>query len=456
MKVFTPGIMIAATGSDCGKTTITCALLKNLKDRGLKVKAFKCGPDYIDPMYHRKVIGVPSHNLDSFFLPKTDLAEMYADLARDSDLCVAEGVMGLYDGMGVDSDRGSSYEIARILGLPIILVVDARGMGRSVVAHISGYLNYDEDNLIQGVVLNNISEGFYKTVAPVIEQELGKTVLGFLPKDDKLKLDSRHLGLCLPEEVDNLKIRLDYASILLDKCCDIDKITEIGNKAKNICITDGKAKEVPKTESVKIAVARDEAFCFYYEENLKVLRDFGAELVCFSPIHDRILPDGVKGLILGGGYPENFARELEANSAMRESIKKAIEEGMPVLAECGGFMYLHNSIKLPEGEIFEMCKVVNAECFYTGKLVRFGYVSIYEKTPSLLKEGECLKGHEFHYYDSTGNGADCIAKKPAGDRQWDCVIKRKGSFVGFPHLYYPSNTMLVKSFLEVAKSAEAF
>ena len=465
----TPGIMIAGTGSGCGKTTVTCALLKHFKNRGWKVKAFKCGPDYIDPMYHRRVIGVPSYNLDRFFLKEQALQSLYAATARDAELCVVEGVMGIYDGIDVSSEEGSAYEMAKLLGLPIILAVDAGYMGRSLLAHIAGFLKYDTEKLIQGIFLNRISEGFYRRMQPLIEKEFGIPVLGFLPSDDRLVLKSRHLGLHLPEEVESLQDKLHAAAELLESCCNVDEIIKVAQKASPLFEAEapsGKSmaeKESDVTEplltaespaksleSARIAVAMDEAFCFYYEENFDVLRKAGAELVFFSPIHDKELPAGTQGLLMGGGYPENYAEELERNRSMRACIREAIANGMPVLAECGGFMYLHNSITISDGTRFDMCHVIDADCYDAGHLVRFGYVELYEKSPAFFTEGECIKGHEFHCYDSTNNGRACIAKQPTGDWEWDCVMENGDCFWGFPHLYYPSNPTFVAKFVKAA------
>lgn len=447
-----PAVMIAATGSGCGKTTITCALLEALKQRGMKTAAFKCGPDYIDPMFHRKVIGIPSHNLDSFFSDNNQIKRVYTEESAESENCIVEGVMGLFDGLGGIREEGSSYQIASTLKLPVILVVDAYGMGRSILPLIAGFLQYDKRHLIQGVLLNRITESFYHAIAPVIEQQLGIAVVGFLPQNQELIINSRHLGLQLPAEIDDLQKKLACAAKLLENTVEIDKILKIAQGAG--MIEDGKDvgffSEHGKRKRVRIGIARDEAFCFYYEENLKVLELLGAELVPFSPLHDAKLPDGLNGLLLGGGYPENFAKELEENETMRICIRQAIERRIPSLAECGGFLYLHDTLRDGNGNSYSMCGVVNGECFYTGKLVRFGYVELTEKKQTFMETGKTIKGHEFHYYDSSCNGQDCIAKKPVGDKCWECIHSGKNHFWGFAHLYYPSNIGFIAHFIKEA------
>lgn len=451
------GIMIAATGSGCGKTTVTCALLTELKRRGITVAAFKCGPDYIDPMFHRNVLGLPSYNLDSFLSDADQIRRIYAAGRTEEGLCVVEGVMGLFDGLGGVREEGSSYEIACILELPIILVVDAYGMGRSILPLIAGFLKYDTKKRIRGVLLNRITETLYHRIAPVIEQELGVAVIGFLPKNQELVINSRPLGLQLPGEIRHLQSKLTSAADMLSHTAAIEKILEIARGAGKTKVTREQNffPERNRKKCVKIGIAMDEAFCFYYEENRKVLEMLGAELIPFSPLHDDKLPEGVRGLLLGGGYPENYAGELEENASMRASIRQAIEAGMPSLAECGGFMYLHETLRDGHGNVYSMCGVVEGECFDTGGLVRFGYVELREKEQNFLEMGKTIKGHEFHYYDSTANGQDCYAKKPLGGRGWECIHSGEHHFWGFAHLYYPSNIGFAAHFIEEAGHAGA-
>lgn len=444
--------MIAAPKSGSGKTMITCGLLQALLDREEKVLAYKCGPDYIDPMFHRRVLGIPGRNLDTFFTGEEKTRELFLESSTEGSFCVMEGVMGLFDGLGGIREEGSSYHLAKVTRTPILLVVDAKGMGRSVLALLAGFLAYDEEKLIKGVLFNRMAKGYYEILKPLIEEELHLPVVGYLPEQKELTLESRHLGLLMPGEVENLQDKMKRLAEVLTKTVDMEKILQIGRAA---CDLEGFAKtdwtgreEIAPT--IKIAVARDEAFCFYYEENLKLLEELGAELVYFSPLWEKELPKDVNGLLLGGGYPELYAEALSANESMRESIKKAVEGGMPTLAECGGFLYLHETLESKE-EVFPMAGVLPGKGFNTGKLVRFGYIEIEEKQSSFLPPGEKIRGHEFHYYDTEYNGEDCRAIKTVTGRSYPCIVSNKTCFLGFPHLYYPSNPDFVGNFIKKAK-----
>ncbi len=446
MKV--PRIMLAAASSGSGKTLLTCALLQTMKDCGKEAVAFKCGPDYIDPMFHRKVLGVPSKNLDTFFTDENTTKALLLEGAAGKDISVLEGVMGLYDGLGGIREEASSYHLAKVTKTPILLVIDAHGMGRSLIPLITGFLQYDTSRLIQGVLLNRISKQFYETIKPELEAQLPVRVLGCFPKLSQLRLESRHLGLLLPDEVKDLKEQVQLAADALKSCVDLGEIANIASRAEMLEVN-AQADATPLSPSgeIQIGVARDEAFCFYYEDNLKLLERFGARLEFFSPLKGDRLPDRIHGLLLGGGYPELYAEELSQNESMRESIRKAIKQGIPSLAECGGFMYLHEAIENLDGKTFPMAGVVQGSCRNTGKLVRFGYISVTADANTFLGSGE-IRGHEFHYYDSTDNGASCTAEKPVSGRSWQCIHAGEDHWWGFPHLYYYSNPEFVRRYLE--------
>lgn len=459
--------MIAAPKSGSGKTMITCALLQLLKDCGKNVSSYKCGPDYIDPMFHKKVLGVPSKNLDTFFTDEKTTVQLFLDKRADGDFAVLEGVMGLYDGLGGIYEQGSSYHLAKVTQTPIILVVDAKGMGKSVLALIAGFLQYDTQHLIKGVLLNRMSKGYYDIIKPLIEKELSVKVVGYFPEQKDIRLESRHLGLVMPDELADIKEQLDELAGRLKKTIDLDMLLDIAVEAeeisdsgnadiynvKNIGNYDQNEFSQNKAiNTVNIAVAMDEAFCFYYEDNLRLLEKCGAKLQYFSPLHDTKLPDNCDALLLGGGYPELYAKELSENLSMRNSIKTAFKTGLPTVAECGGFMYLHTYIHNiceedadAQNYVFGMTGALDSECHFKGKLVRFGYIELAEKHNNFLPPNEKIKAHEFHYYDSTDNGADCIATKPATGRSYDCVISHDNYWLGFPHLYYPSNPHFAES-----------
>ena len=436
-----PGVLIAATKSGSGKTTITCALLQALKERGIRTRAFKCGPDYIDPMFHKQIIGVPSRNLDTFFSGPEQIRELYQMNSKETDdraeISVIEGVMGLYDGLGGIREEGSAYHLAEVLDIPIVLVLDAHGMGRSMIPLLFGFLKYDKSHLIRGVILNRTTPMFLQTIAPLIEQELKLPVLGCFPKTQKLVMPGRHLGLVMPDEIDDIRRQLHEAAVQLEKTVDIDRILAIADEAGNIDDFSRKTAGKPCAD-LRLAVAQDEAFCFYYEDNLRMLRENGVTIVWFSPIHDEVLPQN---------YPELHARALAANEKMRKAIRDSITAGMPSVAECGGFMYLHDTLVDKNGASFHMAGVLPAECKDTGKLVRFGYVEIEEKEAGWLPAGTRIRGHEFHYYDSSDNGMDCVAQKPVTGRNWPCIHSTPEHWWGYPHLYYPSNPEFVYHFV---------
>lgn len=452
-------VMIAAPKSGSGKTTITCALLQALKNRGLKVAAYKCGPDYIDPMFHKRVIGIPSKNLDTFFTDADTTGKLFLLDRTEEEFAVLEGVMGLFDGLGGIREEGSSYHLAKVTKTPIVLVVDAKGMGRSVISLIAGFLAYDTEHLIKGVILNRMSQGYFDLLKPLIEKELNITALGYFSENKELHIDSRHLGLTMPEELADMKAHLQRSSEQLEKSVSIEDVIKIASEAEELKTEYGKRndgeiggrhEDEDKAAMPVIAVARDEAFCFYYEDNLRLLKEAGAKLTFFSPIHDSKLPKGCCGLLLGGGYPELYAEQLSANENMLVSIRKAIKQGMPVVAECGGFMYLHSAITDQNGITYKMAGVIPDTCFYKGKLVRFGYIELEEKTSSFLPEGEKIRAHEFHYFDSTNNGNAVMASKPVTGKTYPCILKGENYWMGFPHLYYPSNSAFAFRFVEKA------
>ncbi len=438
--------MLAANKSGSGKTTITCGLLGALKERGLNPCSFKCGPDYIDPMFHRNVLGIPSGNLDTFFTEDDVTRELFKN-EFSGDIAVIEGVMGLFDGVGGVELTGSSYDLARVLKTPIILVIDAKGAGRSVLAEIRGFLDYDSEHLIKGVILNKTSNAFGAKLADLIEEELHIKCFGTVAEEKNVELSSRHLGLYLPQEIDDINKKLEKQKNLVLDGVDIDGIIELSKTvpeikaASKIFVQPSKASD----NKLRLGVARDEAFCFYYRENLAMLQARGVELVEFSPLRDHHLPENISGILLGGGYPENYLSALQGNTQIKAEIKKAMDRGIPMLAECGGFMYLLDNIKNEQDKTYNMIGAINGSAYWTGKLVRFGYVTI-------EAEGFEIKGHEFHYYDTDNNGSSFTAKKPTGNRSWQCIHKVGPSYIGFPHLYYPSAPVFVDKFVEAMKN----
>ncbi len=342
-------ILFAAPSSGSGKTTITCGVLALLKKRGLRAVSFKCGPDYIDPMFHRQVLGLPAGNLDTFFTEPDITRYLLAQGSEGQDIAVIEGVMGYYDGLGGSSVRGSTYETACVTDTPVVLVVDGRGASVSLAAMIGGMISYRPDSRIRGVILNRVSAGYYERLKALIQEECGIPVYGYLPQRGDLSLPSRHLGLLQPEELADCGEWVERLSEILADTLDLDGLIALSEEAPPLQYKKPEIPRLPSGCSVRIAVARDEAFSFYYEENLSLLKQMGAELVPFSPLRGESLPEGTDALLLGGGYPERYVEQLE-KSASCEQVRRACGKGMPCLAECGGFLYLMRELV---GEGFE-------------------------------------------------------------------------------------------------------
>lgn len=443
MKVL-PRVLLCAPKSGSGKTLITCALLRALVKKGLSPCAFKCGPDFIDPMFHKTVLGIPSRNLDLIMAGEEGVKASLLAGSKDCKIGVIEGVMGFYDGLGVEEGLGSSYDLCARTDTPAILIVDAKGMSTSVVAMIKGYLEYGKERVIKGIILNRVSTSLVSELSVLIRKELGIPVIATLPVIKEASLESRHLGLVLPSEIPELLSKVDRVSDELLKSLDMDALMQIAESAGNI--GDEGDESYPQFD-VTVGVARDEAFCFYYEENLELLQKMGARIEFFSPIHDEKLPE-VSRLIIGGGYPELYAKELSENEGMLRSIREAAESGMPILAECGGFLYLQEELRDKEGRKYDMVGALKGSSHMTDKLSHFGYVSVYANADNAyLKETDRVRGHEFHYYDTTDNGDAVTVTKLSSGKNW-CGYQVKGNvFAGFAHLYYPSCKKLIERFL---------
>ena len=490
-------IVIAADRSGAGKTTVSCGLLAVLKKRGVKVQSFKCGPDYIDPMFHRRVLGVPSGNLDSFFTDAATLRWIFTKRVAESgaELALVEGVMGYYDGLGGVSSRASTWEIAHILDAPTILVMDAKGASVSSAALVRGMMEFREEmsaengrstpgrpactgdsrsaspsdgcrrnepvkkagsrqSGIRGLILNRVSPMFYPRLKSVIEEYCpGIEVLGYLPELPELKVPSRHLGLVEPGEIEDFQRWTERVAAQMEESVELERLLEIAGVESPL------KEDKPQSDRpqpVRIAVSEDEAFNFTYEENRALLRQLGAELVPFSPLYDAALPAEVDGLILSGGYPELFKDALHANASMRASVAEAVKQGLPTIAECGGYMYLLEAI-----EQVAMCGVLPGDAERKSRLVRFGYVEAETRRDSVLgPAGTVLRGHEFHRYDCDFNGADCTLTKPAAGhghaatsaRSYEGIYLTDSLAAGFPHFYYWSNPAALAHFLDSCRT----
>lgn len=452
-----PRLLIAAPASGAGKTTLTCGLLRLLASDGLRPAALKCGPDYIDPQFHRRLTGAASGNLDAYFTDAPTCAALLARAAQGCEVAVLEGAMGYYDGVVGAGTTGSAYEVARATETPVVLVVGARGASLTLAATIRGIATFRPDARIAGVILNGCAPALCERLRPELEREAGVPVLGCVPRDERFSLPSRHLGLVSPADVADLSERIDGLAATLRQTLDVDALLEIARSAPNLvvkpyttsCITDARPR---------IAVARDAAFSFYYEENLRMLADLGAELAFFSPLADEALPAGTCGLYLGGGYPELHARELASNAAMRSAARTlaraAMAGGAPVLAECGGFMYLLDEL-VDEGDAaWPMAGALPGVARREGRLRHFGYVELTTREPSLLgPAGTRVRAHEFHYWHATDEGASCVAAKPTGAASWPCLVARGNLLAGYPHVFFPAHPALAERFVRAAATS---
>lgn len=459
-----PRIMIAAAGSGSGKTTITCGLLQAFLNQGVKLSSFKCGPDYIDPMFHTEVLGIKSRNLDLFFTNENNTKYLLCKNAEHSELAMIEGVMGFYDGLAGKSTDCSSYDLARKTQTPVILVVDCKGMSVSIVALIKGFLEMRQDNFIKGVILNRIPPMLYQDLKKLIEEELSLEVLGYFPTMTDCQLESRHLGLVTAKEIGNLKEILDRLASQMETTVDLERIFQIAKEAAPVTyeipeeldrLKSSGRKQSIEEQPVKVAVAMDKAFCFYYQDNFELLEELGAEIVLFSPLADKTLPPDIQGLILGGGYPELYLEQLSNNTTMLQDIKGVIDNKVPCLAECGGFMYLHQWMKDRSGTKYELVGAIEGESFPTEKLARFGYITLTALEDNLLsKTGTELKGHEFHYWDSTNTGNSFQARKPLRKTSWECIITKGNLWAGYPHIHFYSNIEAAIEFIRKVRGTE--
>lgn len=427
-----PRIVLAGTNSGCGKTTVSCAVMQALVNRGLKVGAFKCGPDYIDPMFHSRIIGAKSSNLDLSFFSENTARYLLAKNGADRNVSMIEGVMGFYDGMGLTSVNASTYDVSRVTESPVVLVVGAKGASLSILAVIKGFLELYPDNRIAGVILNGCTAMTYGALAGEITKRFpGVQPLGFLPILPECSLESRHLGLITADEITDLRRKLQLLAEQAEKTIDLNALLSLADSAGAVSF---EPVTFPCKEPVRIGVARDKAFCFYYEDSLNLLRELGAELVPFSPLSDSVLPEDLQGLYLGGGYPELYADALSKNESMRRSVRQALEQGLPCIAECGGFMYLNGSIAGTP-----MAGLLPGNAFDTGKLTRFGYIQLTAKKENLLcPAGGTIRAHEFHHWDVDFPGDAFIAEKSTG-RQWACVHASETLYAGFPHFHFYAN-----------------
>lgn len=473
-----PRVLLTAASSGSGKTMITCGILKALKKRGLNCAAFKCGPDYIDPMFHRKVLGIDSYNLDTFMCGRSGVRKSLLSHGKERDICVMEGVMGYYDGIAGISKEASAWDVADATDTPAVLILDCKGVSVSAVAVAKGFLEYESKHHIRGVILNRISPMMYSRMKQMMEEQLGIQVLGYVPVVPDCVLESRYLGLQLPGEIEEIEEKLERLAEVIEETVNLDGIlglarntsvlqediqdreilsdlrdnqsgrNQINSSQPQVCQMP--ENQIASKRITRIAVAQDEAFCFIYPDNLEILRKSGAEIVTFSPIHDEKLPENIQGIALYGGYPELYAKELNANVFMRDSIRKAVTSGVPCVAECGGFMYLQGKIEGPDGKDYEMTGALAGRSYKTEKLRRFGYITMSGGTVFGQRVAD-ITAHEFHYYESEECGHAFTAKKPMSARGWECMISTETMLAGYPHIHYMGNQQVAEAFVSACR-----
>ncbi len=434
-------LMIAAMSSGSGKTVLSCGLLAALKCRCIDAEAFKCGPDYIDPMFHSRVLGVPSRNLDLFLQGE---AGVRRTLARQrAGFGLMEGAMGFYDGVG-GTHRASAWQVAHLTDTPVLLAVRPKGASLTLAAQIKGMQTFRPHSHLAGLFLTDCKSMLYAHLKPILERETGLPVLGYLPPMEEARLESRHLGLLTAGEIADFNARFEAVARQLEETGDLDGILALARAVES-----GAEKPHSRPARVKIAVARDKSFCFYYADNLDALEEAGAELVFFSPLEDAELPEA-DGLYLGGGYPELYLEQLSGNTALLEQIRRAIREGMPTLAECGGFLYLQACMESLQGQQFDLVGALPGRGYSTSRLQRFGYLHLTGDQDSMLfRAGESVPAHEFHYWDCTENGTDLEAQKPNG-KSWRCGFVNERLYAAFPHLHFGGKLPLAERFVEAA------
>ncbi len=395
----TPAIVIAGVRSGVGKTTVATGIMAALTRRGYRVQPFKAGPDYIDPSYHAPACGVPSRNLDTWLLPHPTVLELYQRASARCHISVVEGVMGVFDGHASLSEEGSTAELAKLLAAPVILVADARKVARSVAAEVLGYQQFDPGLRIAGVILNGVRGARHlEFCRPQIEATTGLPVLGYLPQRDELVQPERHLGLIPAVEGTVARQWYDLLVAQVEETFDLDRIVELAAASKTPPAPMQVYPEAPQPKRARIAIAKDKAFSFYYQDSLDLLEAWGAELAPFSPMEDAELPTGAGGIYIGGGFPEMFAAELAGNAPMHAAIQAAVGRGVPVYAECGGLMYLGRSLSGLDGVRFPMVGAIPAVSAMSGRRQILGYREVESRTDSpLMRRGQRVRAHELHW-----------------------------------------------------------
>jgi cobyrinic acid a,c-diamide synthase len=450
-------IILSSNSSGGGKTTIAVGLMRALMKSGFNVQGYKVGPDYIDPAFHSIITKKSSRNLDLFLMGENGVKTAY--LNGNGDVGVIEGVMGLYDGKGVDSQYSTAH-IAKVLELPVVLILSPKAQSATLGAELQGLLNYCDNYVenvnISGVILNNISPSYYELLKLVIESRTKLKVYGYIPNDKKLALESRNLGLVQAEEVEDIDEKIEICSNYILENVDMKMLLQDFREANIDCI-DTVNKPALRKHNLKIAVAKDLAFNFYYKENLELLSSLG-EVIYFSPLKDKSLPEDIDFLYIGGGYPEVFIKELSKNNSMLKSIRESLESGLPCYAECGGLMYLTEGIMpLNENSVYKTVGFFKGYSTLTKNLQNFGYAEILiEKENPLIEKGCRIKCHEFHRSKVTLEEEPIykVSKKNYKNetKEWQCGYRKKNTLAGYGHIYFFNNVDFLMQLMNAANN----
>ena len=449
-----PRIMIAGTNSGVGKTTVTLGIMSALVQKGIKVQGFKAGPDYIDPSHHTFVTGNASKNLDTWMMGENACRELFERSALNADVSVIEGVMGLYDGSIDSSGHGSSAHLAKILNIPVILVVDAKGVAQSAGAVVMGFREFDKEVNLAGIILNNVaSQNHYDIIKKAIEESCSVAVLGYLKKESDITIPERHLGLIPSEEKKINSALYDKLGQMVLETIDIDKLQEIAGSAavfpdynRSIFIERGSSLDVT------LAVARDSAFCFYYQDDIDLFEELGAKIIEFSPLADKSLPDGIDGIFMGGGFPELFADRLMKNESMMSSILEAHKQGTVIYGECGGMMYLLEKLIDCEGRSFKMSGVLIGTSRMENRRQGLGYVITDAICDNIIcKSADTFRAHEFHWSKLQDVPDDTVfaynTRKSNGKKTGIDGICKSNVLASYTHIHFSSNPELAKNIL---------
>jgi len=450
------GALIAGTASGVGKTTVTLAVMAGLRSRGVVVQPFKCGPDFIDGGHHSAICGRASRNLDTWMLSGEENRRLFLRASAGASFSLVEGVMGLFDGVAGSGEEGSSAEIAKLLGLPVVLVLDASASARSLAAVARGFEVFDPSVRLAGFILNRVAgEGHLRLLESAIRSSTTLPILGWLPVEDSITIPERHLGLHTAAETAGSTRRFKAFAQLADRYLNLDNLSQIESSLSPISNDERESYEVIP---VRVAIARDEAFCFYYEDNLDTLRELGAEVVTWSPLRDHELPLGVDALYFGGGYPELYARQLSENHSLLADLRRFAQAAKPIYAECGGMMYLAEKLDLLDGTSCAMAGVLPLRVAMTERLVDFGYADVEFLGDCLLGEkGTVVRGHSFHCSRIAGD----TLTHPAYRVHYSLSGKQlpegysEGNVLGsYIHVHFRSNPGLAQAFLRNAKAAQ--